>query len=49
MSICRFDEVECSTAEDVLALAQLLKKCEDFKVAFRKLKKESKFFDFPPK
>ena len=27
-----FDTVECSTAEDVLQLARLLQKCEDFKV-----------------
>jgi len=32
ISMIKFDEVECATAEDVLALAQLLKKCEDFKV-----------------
>ena len=46
MSIGRFDEVECSIAEDVLALAQLLEKCEDFKVAIQTLEKESKRFDF---
>ena len=38
---CRFDEVECSTADDVLALAQLLKKCEDFKVAFHSITQRS--------
>jgi len=32
ISMIKFDEVECSTADDVLRLAQLLKKCEDFKV-----------------
>merc|ERR1712212_1209267 len=32
ISMIRFDEVECSTAEDVLLLAQLLKKCGKFKV-----------------
>merc|ERR1711990_332294 len=32
ISMIRFNEVECSTAEDVFLLAQLLKKCEDFKV-----------------
>jgi len=32
ISMIRFDKVECSRAEDVLHLAQLLEKCEDFKV-----------------
>jgi len=32
ISMIRFDEVECSTTEDVLRLARLLEKCEDFKV-----------------
>jgi len=32
ISMIRFDEVECSTSEDVLHLARLLEKCEDFKV-----------------
>ena len=44
MSIRRFDEVECSTAEDVIRLAQLLEKCNKFKVAFQTLKKESKYY-----
>ena len=34
--------MECSTSEDVLRLAQLLEKCEDFKVAFQTLKVASK-------